>query len=363
MKRRTAVHRLFVIALVADGAIACDRPASTGKGTSLQSSNQASHTGADGEPHVKPSGMFQVTQTSDLQGPLQEAFLRFENARGGLPATFTVELAPGTYHTGIDVTELRDDSDLSIVVSGRGPQPAIFVGGDIALNAADVTLRNVVIDGVAHPVGLIRIHVKTSVTLDRVAVIGGTIADKDETAPIVELRAGYGGKPTALIKDCWFLRNKSLRGDAAALEVTPGQGRFAKIELDNVVFAGNETRHTFLPGPAEAVRLHNVVFYEPSVSQALIYVSYPKLRLSIDGGIIAAAKKVIDYEVSVDAKRSDYVTANMTGTAVRLAAPIPPDDILQIDLQAKPVPGPPSWPDVMESARKGERPNGAKLGL
>jgi len=285
------------------------------------------------------------------------------NARGGLPATFTVELAPGEYHAGIDVTELRDDSGLSVIVSGRGPQPAVIVGGDIALNAAAVTLRNVVIDGVAHPSGLIRIHVKSGVTLDRVAVIGSLIADKDESAPIVELRPSYDGNPTASIKDSWFARNKSLRGDAAVLEVAAGRGRFAKVELDNVVFAGNETRHTLLPGPAEAVQLHNVVFYEPDVSQALIHVTYPKLRLSIDGGIIAAAKKVIGYEVSVDAKRNDYVTAKMTGTTVRLAAPIPPDDILQVDVQTKPVPAPPSWPAVTAAARDGEKPNPATLGL
>jgi hypothetical protein len=312
---------------------------------------------------VNQAVTFQVGQTSDLQGPLQDAFLRFENARGGLPGTFTVELAPGRYHAGIDVTELRDDSSLTVVVSGRGPQPAVIVGGDIALNAAAVTLRNVIIDGVAHPAGLIRIHVKTSVTLDRVAVIGCTIADKDETAPVVELRASYDGKPTALIKDSWFVRNRSIRGDAAAFEVTPGRGRFADLEFDNVVFAGNETRHTLVPGPAEAVRLHNVVFYEPDVSQALIYLTYPKLSFSIDGGIIAGTKKVIDYEISVDAKRSDYVTARMTGTSLRLAATISPDDIRQIDVQIKPVPGPPSWPDVVEAARKGEKPNGAKLGL
>lgn len=362
MKRRTAMHRFFVVALATSGVISCDRPPSTGKSASLQPSDQASHVGADGALPVNQAVTFQVSQTSDLQGPLQDAFLRFENARGGLPGTFTVELAPGRYHAGIDVTELRDDSSLTVVVSGRGAQPAVIVGGDIALNAAAVTLRNVVIDGVAHPAGLIRIHVKTSVTLDRVAVVDSIIADKDETAPIVELRASYDGKPTALIKDSWFVRNKSVRGDAAAFEVTPGHGRFAKIEFDNVVFAGNETRHTLVPGPAEAVRLHNVVFYEPDVSQALIYLTYPKLSFSIDGGVIAA-KKVIDYEISVDAKRSDYVTAKMTGTTVRLAAPIPRDDIFQIDVQTKPVPGPPSWPDVVEAARQGEKPNGAKLGL
>lgn len=363
MNRRTAVHRFFVVALATSGVISCDRPPSIGKSASRQSSNQASHTGADGAHPVNQPGTFLISKTSDLQGPLQDAFLRFENARGGMPATFTVELAPGTYGTGIDVTELRDDSGLSVVVAGRGPQPAVIVGGDIALNAAAVTLRNVVINGVAHPAGLIRIHVKTSVTLDRVAVIGSTIADRDETAPIVELRASYDGKPTALIKDSWFLRNRSIRGDAAAFEVTPGRGRFAEIEFDNVVFAGNKTRHTLLPGPAEAVRLHDVVFYEPDVTQALIYLTYPKLRFSIDGGIIAAAKKVIDYEVSVDAKRNDYVTARMTGTSLRLAATIPPDDIRQIDVQIKSVPGPPSWPEVVEAARKSEKPNGAKLGL
>src|SRR5512140_2110403 len=239
----TAVNRAALIALLTSGLVACNRTSPVNNHSETEQS-KAPSTGAEGDHPVTQPGAFHVTKAGDLAEPLQRAF---EQARNDGQKTFTVQLAPGTYRGSIDLTDPRDDSSMAIVVAGEGPGPAVFTGGTIKLAAASVTLRNVVVEGAQAPAAPIRIRVEASATLDGVAVIGSAVADKQMVDPIVEVRA-TGGQPSARVKDSWFVRNKSVSGAGAALDFAADPGRsFSSIELDNVVFAGNDTPYSLRP--------------------------------------------------------------------------------------------------------------------
>lgn len=352
------MNRAALIALLASAGVACNGAAQVGSGATDKSKQPADRVG--GERPVTQPGAFHVTAAGDLGAPLQQAF---EKARNEGLSTFTVTLAPGTYRGSIDLTDPRDAGGLSIVLAGEGPGPAVIAGGTIKLAAASVTLRNVVVDGAQAPASPLRIRVETAATLEGVAVVGSAVADGQMVDPIAEVRA-VRGKPSARVADSWFVRNRSASGKGATLDFAADPGKaFSSIELDNVVFAGNETAYSLRPRYAGAARLRGVVFHEPNVSQAAIYLNSPQVKLSIEGGVIASARKALEYMVNIDAKRSDYTTATMNGTSVRLAAPIPADDIAQTGVRAGDAAPAPAWDAVMAAARGGEKPSAAKLGL
>lgn len=351
------VSRLGKIWFLALGLMACDGTSSS-RGKNV--TNKTPSNDVNGVPAVTQPGTFQVASDSDLEAPLHQAF---EKARNEGLATFTVLIAPGTYKRSIDLTDPRDSGRLALVVAGAGPAPAVLAGGNVKLDGVSATLRNVVVEKAQKPAAAVVLRVEKSALLEGVAVIGSSVADQQLNDPIVSVHTSRA-RATAVVRDSWFLQNKSPSGAGAALDFTADPGRsFASIELEAVAFAGNETPYSLRPRYADEVRLRGVIFHEPKVTQAAIYLNSPMVKLSLEGGAIAGARRALEYMVNVDAKRSDYTTATMHGTSVQLAAPIPAEDFEQADVQTKAAAGAPSLDAAAAAARSGEKPSAAKLGL
>lgn len=340
----------------------CSAPGSSGRNS--PSSAPISRSSVDSQNIVQgPSATYRITSTDDLQGSLQEALSTFEYAHRGERSTFLVEFLPGVYR-GTDTMislEASDDSDVAIIVFCSGSAPARLYGGGIHIRASAVTVRNLVFDDAWGSDALVYVRFRTYVTLDRIAVIDGLVTASDAEESLISL-AGPGH---VTVKDSWFIGNSSRWPSEAVFRLplpAAGNAETTTIDIENVVFAGNESPCAFRPGWANA-RLRNVVFYEPKVTHSLICLAHPPHTLSIDGGIFVAGPQAIDYQVSEHLQRSDYKTVAMTGTTVRLPAPIPPSDAIQKNVRHEPAHRAPSLEAVTAAARRGGAPNPTELGL
>lgn len=359
--RWTAVLRLLLLL-----GVACNAPVASGR----VSPSPASISTLSADPQSPgrdiiegPLMTYKITRVEDLHGDLQQALWNFERANRGARSTFLVEISPGMYRGGYTTISLQtvEDSDVTIIVSCNGPVPAHLHGGSIHIRAAAVTVRNLVFDDAWGSDALVHIQFRTRVTLDRIAFIGGLVSANDAEESMVSL-AGPGH---VTVKDSWFVGNRSRWESEAVLRLPlppVGNTETTTIDMENVVFAGNESPCSFHPGWADA-QLRNVVFYEPKITHSLICLAQPPHTLSIKGGIWVAGPKAFDYQVSEHRQRSDYKTVTMTDTTVRLPAPIPPEDAIQRNVRYEPSHALPSLEAVMAAARRGGKPNVTELGL
>lgn len=353
----TAAPRLLLLL-----GVACTSRVSTGRNPSPASTLSLDTRSPERGVLEGPFMTYRIQSVEDLHGSLQQALWNFERANRGARSTFLVEISPGVYRSGDTTISLQtvEDSDVTIVVFCDGPVPAHIHGGGIHIAAAAVTVRNLVFDDAWGSDALVHIQFQTRVTLDRIAIIGGLVSANDAEESLISL-AGPGH---VTVKDSWFVGNRS-RWESEAVFRLPLVGSNAEtttIDVENVVFAGNESQCSFHSGWADA-RLQTVMFYEPKVSHSLICLAHPPHALSIEGGLFSAGPKAIDYRVSPHLQRSEYRTVTMTGTTVRLPAPIPPEDAIQRDVRYEPSHVPPSLDAVMAAARRGGKPNITELGL
>jgi hypothetical protein len=352
-----AVSRSSAVWCLALGVLACDGTSSV---NGKSGSGKTPSSGGKGATAVTQPGTFQVTRDADLEAPLQVAF---EQARDQRLTTFTVVLAPGTYERPIDLTDPRDERRLALVVASAGPGPAILSGG-VKLDGAAATLRDVVIEGAQRSAAVVALRVETAAALERVAVLGSAVADRQADDAVVVVHAARD-RARALVKDCWFLQNRSASGRGAALDFDADAGKaFEAITLDNVAFAGNQVPYSLRPRYAARAELRGALFHEAAVTQAMIYLNSPMVKLSLEGGAIAGGRRVLAYMINDDAKRSDYLTATMRGTRLALGAPLPADDFAQSEVTLAPAAAAGQrWEAATAAARRGAPPSAALLGL
>ncbi len=229
----------------------------------------ACHLGA-GDPVAAgdaPDGdsvRYDVRSTSDLKSPLGAAF---RSAREGGATVFEVVLAPGVYE-GRKVS--LKDPEAVLVVRSAGPEPAILRKSRLSLQAAEVELRGLVIEGWSGDEAAVDVQVSRELR-----VIGTTVRqvafrgeDGEHAAPVTVALSKPAAASRVHIEDSWFVDNRWDTG-GALLRVAARPGGQGTLSLSGVGLLRNGVQTLIDARGLAAVQLAGVAAAEPVVDHLL----------------------------------------------------------------------------------------------
>lgn len=204
---------------------------------------------------------FHAQSAADLQLPLAQALASAEDKHAVL---FTLVLAAGRYD-GLTLRPGGADGSLDFaveVLDGR----AVF-GGAVSVDGRNVTVRGLVLDGARTPGTALRLRAFERLEVEDVALIGVTVGDPAgrEGDPAIELGARARGA-TASVRRLWVV-DAATSGAVIKVPVN-GPGRFTKVELTDVAFAGNRAIRGVDVAGTDALDVSGALVVEPRIKGA-----------------------------------------------------------------------------------------------
>jgi hypothetical protein len=258
---------LFAAALASCGRNSAQNGAhgaDTGTTTTPSIDAGGARSAGDAQGTTMTSNTFHVRSNADLDG-LDAAISQAHKA--GAPE-LRVVLGAGPFDRGISLRTPALDASMSFVLEAEGAV-AVLRGG-VTIEGKDVSIRGVVVDGASEPANIVQLRAAGTLTVDGLSVVDARSGSSGgERDPLVAIGATTRGA-TAVVRNLWVVGSHGTGGVIGIPQL--GRGRWASVELDGVVLAGNEARFGVDALGTDALTIRNAFVAEPKLADAFLWL-------------------------------------------------------------------------------------------
>ncbi len=245
--------------------------------------------------------VFTASSADDLDVPLAMALAAAEQAGA---TTFTVRIVPGRYRGDLIIEPTVTPPTLAVTVEPDGDGVVVFDGGKLQVQARDVTVRGVLLDGTRGSMPALSLRATGTLLVERVAVVGAQVGARDLRAPVIELIAP-SGTGTATLRDLWIVGCTTQSAPVIAVPVN-GRSRFEAVTLENVVLAGNTASTGIDPFMARRLEVRGALVDEPFLAGAWLTLRTPQTAVRVEDALVAVRKGLVAYVAGEDVKAADF---------------------------------------------------------
>lgn len=187
------------------------------------------------------------------------AYYRLRQESGDEPAVLDLAFAPGQYtRLALNLSDAGGGRPVRLVLRAADPaNPPVFSGHSIHLASDAIELAHLIVRDTVLGMSVLDLRVQSTLVVRGCAFIGnGSSAN-----PGCELFSfgAQTARATAEIRDCWFIRNRTLhQNPLLALNALP-PSRFARVRLDHVAFLDNALTFVIVPYATQALDISRCV--------------------------------------------------------------------------------------------------------
>jgi len=213
----------------------------------------------------------EINRLTDFYELAYPAYHRLKQDSGDEPALLELAFAPGSY-TGTALNLSSDGGRVRLALRASDPtNPPVFSDLSLHLSSDAIEFENLIFRDSVSDVALLDLRVRSALAVRNCAFI----ANGSSANPGGELFSFAAAAPqaTAEIRDCWFIRNRTLhQNPLLALNSSP-PGFFADVYFDHVAFLENAAEAVIVPYAAQTLNIANCALSPAAAPARSIFVA------------------------------------------------------------------------------------------